>query len=442
MRSLSLVTAALALCATSVWAQTTQNVPAATAAPASLQLEVALRGYGADDRARSLAGDSAVEKIDSYVWADRTLCGLGAGNNAPAATPWVGWHFVGTVHGIVNEGGRSAVVFRVEWQRVWENGAHVAEGAKGVSDSSLREGERLELDRVIGGGSSACQTTQVRLEVGAVTRPAYRVGVSGGSGIARAGGRGAAAGGVASGTGSGVGGGAGSGTGSGAGSGVAGGTTGSTTGRNAEEARAFYADALKRLQESKFQFATTPGSYDAELWLVHRHSDGTESTELHQTIQFTGTDVAFTFPAVVVSTSKGDLTLDFSGTLRAGAGPDAKSLFPSFRSATPPTEVLNGVDGRGRSFFFFNSDADQFTTVSGGAAADNAAIRIAVTIARRVRGGGTPPIDTRGGSYFFMNVPAPTDVVSFEFPSLPSVGEDPLKGHTFSLRIRVTPKAK
>jgi hypothetical protein len=200
--------------------------------------------------------------------------------------------------------------------------------------------------------------------------------------------------------------------------------------------------AAKQLESAKLRsFLQLPGSYDAELWLVHRHPDGTESTELHQTVQFTGADVAFTFPAVVVSTPKGDLTLDFSGTLRAGAGPDAKS-FSTFDSFIPSAVPQQGVDGMGRSFFFFNSDTTSWSAAPGGTAADNAAVHIAVTLARRARGGGTPPIDSRGGSYFFMNVPAPTDVVSFEFPSLPTVGEDVLKGHTFSLRIRVTPKSK
>ena len=52
---------------------------------------------------------------------------------------------------------------------------------------------------------------------------------------------------------------------------------------------------------------------------------------------------------------------------------------------------------------------------------------------------GTPPLDTRGGSYFFMDVPASDDVLSLEFPSLQKATEDLLKGHTFSLRIKIMP---
>src|SRR6188508_717029 len=119
MRSFSFLTTVAALIATSAWAQNAP--PAATAVPLPLQLEVAVRGYAADDRARSMAGDSAVDKIESYVWADRSLCGMGAGSTPPAATPWVGWHFVGTVQGVSQDAGRASVTFRVEWQRMWEN---------------------------------------------------------------------------------------------------------------------------------------------------------------------------------------------------------------------------------------------------------------------------------------------------------------------------------
>jgi hypothetical protein len=411
MRSLSLLTVALAFGATTAWAQTAPGAAPAPApmpaASAPLQLEVALRGYGADDRARSLAGDSAPDKLEGYVWADRTLCALGSGSAAPATTPWVGWHFVGTVQSIVAEGGRNAVHFRVEWQRVWESGARVTEGSNGVSSSSLREGERLELDSLSVAAAGACGTTQVRLEVGAIVRPTYRVELTNRARemLATAGARGAR--------------------------GAAGGATASPTPLAGE-----YAKTLKTFQG---RMLALPGTYDAELWLVHRNPDGTESTEPKQTVRFTGTDLPFTFPAVVVKTSKGDLTLDFSGTLRAGVGPDAKAM-PGFFARGYSYGVP--IPDSSRFFYFANSpEAVAGRAAAGAATAADDAVRIAVTIARRIRGG-TPAIDTRGGSYFFMNVPAPTDVVSFEFPSLPNVSEDLLKGHTFSLRIRVTPVPK
>jgi len=389
--------------------------------PLPLQLEVAVRGYAADDRARSMAGDSAVDKIESYVWADRSLCGMGAGSTPPAATPWVGWHFVGTVQGVSQDAGRASVTFRVEWQRMWENGAKVPDGSKGVSSTSLREGERLELDRVTGGGEG-CSVTQARLEVGAVARPTYRLAVGNmlnNVRTARAGGRGAATAPQA--------------------------TTGTATGTKviAPRIEAFKnQELMTQLQEKTFKRGfLLPGTYDAELWLVHRYPDGKETTELKK-VQFTGADLAFTFPAVVVTTPKGDLSLDFSGTLRAGVGPDAAS-FSSFSRTNLDSHT-----------FTFNKSATDLTGIAwrpnpqtasapmqAAAGADNA-VRIAVAIVRRARASFTPPLDLRGGSYFFMNVPAPDDVISFEFPSLPQGTEDLLKGHTFSLRIRVTPVAK
>ena len=420
MRSFSFFAAVLALGATTAFAQ---SAPAAvTAVPVPLQLEVAVRGYAADDRARSMAGDSAADKIESYVWADRSLCGMGAGSTPPAATPWVGWHFVGTVQGVSQDAGRASVTFRVEWQRMWENGAKVADGSKGVSSTSLREGERLELDRVTGGGEG-CSVTQARLEVGAVARPTYRLAVGNMLNTmrtGRAGGRGAAPAPQA--------------------------TTGTATGSKviAPKVETFNKeDLMKVFQEKTFKRSFhMPGTYDAELWLVHRYPDGKETTELKK-VQFTGADLAFTFPAVVVTTAKGDLSLDFSGTLRAGVGPEAATVSSFFRTNLATRGFTTNASATDLTGIAWRPKPQTGVAPSPAAAGADNAVRIAVTIARRARANFTPPLDLRGGSYFFMNVPAPDDVISFEFPSLPQPGtEDLLKGHTFSLRIRVTPVAK
>src|SRR5689334_15621774 len=73
--------------------QGTQDSPNRT----PLMLEVAARGYLAGGRMGSLAGDSAVDRLESYVWADQSLCAMGAGDQPPSTTPWIGWHFTGTV---------------------------------------------------------------------------------------------------------------------------------------------------------------------------------------------------------------------------------------------------------------------------------------------------------------------------------------------------------
>src|SRR5689334_24445019 len=81
------------LCGSAVFAQGTQDSPNRT----PLMLEVAARGYLAGGRMGSLAGDSAVDRLESYVWADQSLCAMGAGDQPPSTTPWIGWHFTGTV---------------------------------------------------------------------------------------------------------------------------------------------------------------------------------------------------------------------------------------------------------------------------------------------------------------------------------------------------------
>src|SRR4030095_5939654 len=95
------------------------------------------------------------------------------------------------------------------------------------------------------------------------------------------------------------------------------------------------------------------------------------------------------------------------------------------------------------SFFFNTAEAFQSRQVRANSdSATDKQPRIAVPVVRRARASSTPPLDARGGSSFFMDAPASSDVISFEFPAMPAATESLLKGHTFSLRIRVTPVAK
>jgi len=113
--------------------------------------------------------------------------------------------------------------------------------------------------------------------------------------------------------------------------------------------------------------------------------------------------------------------LDIGGALRATADPSA--------AATDPTS--NRLQALS---YYFNSGY----RVAGG----TQGLRLVLSISRRARASGARPLDTRGGSYFFLDIPSASDVLSFEFPSLQKATEDLLKGHTFSLRIRVTPVGK
>ena len=137
----SLIAVAIAMAASAASAQGTQDSPNRT----PLMFEVAARGYLVGGRTGAMAGDSAADRLDSYVWADQTLCGMGAGDQPSGATPWVSWHFTGTyvLAGIPGE-----MTVRIDWKRVWENGAKVQNSAGGSQTIKLRNGERVELDRV------------------------------------------------------------------------------------------------------------------------------------------------------------------------------------------------------------------------------------------------------------------------------------------------------
>jgi len=66
-----------------------------------------------------------------------------------------------------------------------------------------------------------------------------------------------------------------------------------------------------------------------------------------------------------------------------------------------------------------------------------ATLRFTLSIARHARRT-TPFVDTRGATDMSLEMPKPGDVLSFELPPLQKATEDLLKGHTFSIRVRIT----
>lgn len=378
-------------------AQGTQDRPSAGA---PLTVEVAVRGYLANGRAGSLAGDSGVDRLEGYVWANQTLCGLGAGDDAPSTTPWVGWQFTGSV--VSDSPGQ--MVLQIDWQRVWDKGARIQNGPKGSERLTLRGGERVELDRIVPATTGACGTVEAKLEVLVAPRPAYLFlsgrgvagGVSGGVPSASRG-RGAA-GGVAAGRGAGATTGARGGVASGVGSGAGQGGRGSLP----------------------YTLFSMRGAYDAEIWLVHRKPDGTEAVQ-QQTVRFSSAAREFAFPPIQIAGADGALTLDITGSLRS-------------------ITLLAGSRGVG----LFTGGRASGSRPAAGAQASTAAKltasqtpMFAVSIARRVRRA-TPFLDTRGATDMSIEIPKPTDVFSFELPPLQKATEDLLKGHTFSIRLRMT----
>jgi len=151
--------------------------------------------------------------------------------------------------------------------------------------------------------------------------------------------------------------------------------------------------------------------YDAQLWLVHKTPNGSETVQ-EQTVHFGGPGAAlgsFAFPQIQVQTSRGPITIDITGKLQ---------------SSTP-------TDGR-----------QMLAVISSGNQSEAPAQHITVSIDRRARSAGPPLLDITGGSSMVIEVPKPTDVLSFEFPALQKSTEDLLKGHQFSLRVQLTPSGR
>jgi hypothetical protein len=405
----SLIAVAIAMSASLASAQGTQDFPNRP----PLMFEVAARGYLASGRTGSMAGDSAVDRLESYVWADQTLCGMGAGDQPPAATPWLGWHFTGTV--LADVPGEMTV--RIEWRRMWENGARSQSGAGGTQTIKLRNGERVELDRVAAANTGGCGTVEARLEAAVTSRAPYLVGVTGVRGGVGAGARGGAAGrgtgrgaGVGAGTASGGGttavrgGGAGAGGGGVSGTGVQG-TTSTGRGR---------VTALQLVGQ---------GSYDAEIWLVHKKPDGTEVVQ-QQTVRFGANPKPFVFPPEEVAGGGGPITVDIRGSLQLNG--------PGWRYYNFATGNRGAMTGQ-----FARTDQTVAANKSAASPETPATVRFMLSIARHAKRT-TPFIDTRGATDVSVEMPKPGDVLSFELPPLQKATEDLLKGHTFSIRVRLT----
>jgi hypothetical protein len=190
------------------------------------------------------------------------------------------------------------------------------------------------------------------------------------------------------------------GRGTGSGSGLGGTAQGGST-----TASTYTLFAGRGLQNASAQF-------EAEVWLVHKTPDGSEHVQ-QQSVRFGAAGVPFTFPPVQVAGSGGAITIDISGSVQ------------TLNSTGQRYGLTQGYVARGR----------------GAAAApstESATPLFGISIARRARRA-TPFIDTRGATDISLQTPKPEDVLSFELPALQKSTEDLLKGHTFSIRLRVTP---
>jgi hypothetical protein len=444
----------------SAGAYTPQTFTASVNAQSPVVFEIAMRRYAIDGRASGVAGDSAADgEFQSYVWTNRDLCTMAAGDSEPSGDAGAGWHFSGRVMSRTAD----QLIARIEWRRVWENGAKLANSPSRTSTITLRSGERVELDRLTPSGTSPCGTRDMRLEAAMVTQPAYRLATTQTYALGARGGRGGGAttsvqgrGGATTTTGSAT---AGAGRGGRGGSAAGQATTSTTTNAPAPGARGGgrggrgggQATATTTVQGGRggqaaatttmqgrgggsgsgagrggtttqgrgyFSIATA-ATYDAELWLVHRRPDGTETVQ-QQTVRFSGAPRDYAFPPIAVTTSRGAVSIDVTGGLQVIVG-----------DPPPPTTSTfsRGAGGATYTLLAIRRDPN----------APPPPQRVMLTITRRARAAGSPTLDVGGGSQVLIDLPKPEDVLSFEFPQLQKSAEDLLRGHTFSLRVRVTP---
>jgi hypothetical protein len=424
--SLTLALAMLSVASTSA-AQAGRGGRAATPAPQPqpgsyyfqrltvqpLVLEIALRRYSSDGKVAGHAGNSGTEdKVESYVWTMGSSCGLSSSSTEPSSVPGFGWHFTGTVVSRTAD----QVVARIEWRRLWENGQRVQGGASGSATHTLKNGERVELDRATPAGASSCGASDVKLEASIAPRAPLALTTT----TPGRGGRGALT------------------------------TTRNQPAKGTARGRGgAIAPVLTPDQGRLAMRSAGGGSYEAELWLVHKRPDGTETVQ-QQTVRFSsgffyfnsgrtagrgGVATApaqnrgfpteswtvgqgqlnYVFPPQQIATSRGTITVDVTGSVQLVVG-------------DPPDPGRTSATGWSR--------LELRTT---GAAAQNPPERLLLTIARRAHAGGKDYMDTTGSSAMVIDMPKPDDVLSFEFPPLQKATEDLLKGHTFSLRIRVRP---
>jgi hypothetical protein len=377
VRSIAVVTVCVALCASNrAIAQDTN----------ALMLDISANLYRSDGSRSTTGGSSGTETFQGYVWSQEGLCGLSASGVQPRETPFVGWHFTGRVMQRTAE----SLIANIEWQRLWDNRTALPSGPKGDTWVTLRPGDRVELDRVIPQAVSNCTNVIAKLEAAVVSRSASTVvrgggfGSGGGSDASAGGGR-VSGGGGGMGTGSGGGGGVGtaaagaggSGRGVGGGARIGAGGAGGVVGSGGASAGG--GSSLRMVAVAPF---------DAELWLVHRLPGGTEEV-LRQMVRFGSNRSSFTFSPVAIAIGRDTVSVEVTGTLRA---------------------VLT----------------------------DGTPTHLEVAIDRAIRADGQP--DRTGNSGKRMPFPAPADVTSFELPSSINVTPDPLAGHQFSVRLRVTPR--
>jgi hypothetical protein len=244
------------------------------------QVQVALYSHFADGRLDAVAAIGGAETLDAYITADAGLCSLMSGREpAGGNPPGVGWRVTARVLSRSSE----ALTVRIDWQRLWENGARQSSPRSGTLEAAIRTGERFPLDTVTAAAGANCAVSGGSLEATVIARPP-RTGGGGGA-------------------------------------------LSTIRGNTSEPGRASAAAEELRLRAAR-QWENlarlAPDAFQVELWLVQTRPDQSEQVQL--ITQPFGGSTSFVFPPVRLQSESGRLDVEVFGFLRRTEGDGAAAL--------------------------------------------------------------------------------------------------------------------
>jgi hypothetical protein len=287
----------------------------------------------------------------------------------------------------------ASLVVSVDWQRLWDRGQRLTNGPSGTVQLTLHPGDRIPLDHIPNAAASeACRAVGMGLEVK----------------VAR-----------------------------------------TTTPEPVNSALL----PLGAVQGS----AAGTGRLSADLWLVHRLPTGVEQAH-HQVVRLPADGAPFGFAPVTVATSRGDVNVEVSGSFRRfQAATGGEFLYVSMvRTVTGDAMPPGGIRGGTMTVIPQPGPAEVLSLEmpglggGGGAVARGGGIRSGGGASPRSGGGmgagPTPPGPQRSGGGGGGAVvgsgsgggPVDPAAVGRLAAAVRTLGL--LAGHTFSVRVRLTPE--
>jgi hypothetical protein len=252
---------------------------AAPPASDTRQVQVNFQTHLADGRPNASAAVGGSGAFAAFIVADAGLCSLTSGDEpSGAALPGVGWRIAGRVL----ERTSQDITVRIDWQRLWENGARQSNPRTGTLEATIRTGERFPLDAVTPAAGASCAVTGGSLEATVIARPPS--------------------------------------------------AGGATSRAPAPDRATAAAEELRQRSVAQYQelVRLAPNAFQVELWLVQTRPDNTEQVQL--ITQPFGGSTSFVFPPVRVDSGSGPVDVEVFGFLRHTQGNDGAGA-PSLQVA-------------------------------------------------------------------------------------------------------------